>query len=174
MIKVSSLFLSTFMGIHGEHFNQHTNMAKSQATFSKKEKEKKRLAKRKEKEEKWEEKKANATKKSFEDMIAYVDENGRITSTPPEKKKQDINLEDIQLGARKEEPVDPADLIRKGTVSYYNDQKGYGFIRDEKTQQSIFFHVNGVVGQVKERDKVSFEIEMGPKGPNGVRVTVVK
>jgi hypothetical protein len=59
-------------------------MAKSKATFGKKEKEKNRLKKRKEKEEKKAERKANSNKgKSFEEMLAYVDENGTITSTPP-------------------------------------------------------------------------------------------
>jgi cold shock CspA family protein len=150
-------------------------MAKSQETYSKKEKESKKLKKRKEKEEKKLERKANNNKgKSFEDMIAYVDENGNLSSTPPDpKKRKELNLDDIQLGARKEVAVDPADLIRRGNISFFNEEKGYGFIRDEKSQESIFFHVNGLVGPVKEKDKVSFEVEMGQKGLNAIRVTPV-
>ncbi len=150
-------------------------MAKSQETYSKKEKEIKRLKKRKEKEEKRLERKTNNNKgKSFEDMIAYVDENGQLSDTPPDpKKRKVINLEDIQLGAAKREDVNPADAIRKGSVTFYNDEKGYGFIRDEQSQESIFFHVNGVTGTVKEKDKVTFEVEMGQKGLNAVKVTLV-
>ena len=150
-------------------------MAKSQETYSKREKEQKKLKKRQEKEEKREERKANSSKgKTFEEMLAYVDENGNLSSTPPDpNKRKVINLEDIQLGARKQEVIEPADIIRKGTVTFYNDAKGYGFIKDERSQESIFFHANGLLSQVKERDKVSFEVEMGQKGPNALKVTLV-
>jgi cold shock CspA family protein len=107
-------------------------------------------------------------------MIAYVDENGQLSSTPPDpNKRKVINLEDIQLGARKIEAVEPADLIRKGNVTFFNSEKGYGFIKDERSQESVFFHVNGLVSQVKERDKVTFEVEMGQKGMVAVKVTLV-
>lgn len=74
---------------------QHSqvNMASSQETFSKKEREKKRLKKKKDKVEKKEERQANAQKgQSLEDMMVYVDENGNLTSTPPDprKRKQSI------------------------------------------------------------------------------------
>lgn len=149
-------------------------MSKSQETYSKKEKEKKKQQKRKEKDEKREERKANSKKgKSFEDMIAYVDENGQLSSTPPDpNKRKVINLEDIQLGARKEEAIDPADVVRKGIITYFNEAKGYGFIKDERSQDSVFFHVNGLISQVKERDKVNFETEMGQKGMMAVKVTL--
>lgn len=150
-------------------------MSKSQETYSKKEKEKKKLKKRKDKEEKREERKANSNKgKSFEEMLAYVDENGNLSSTPPDpSKRKIINIEDIQLGARKEQAVEPADLIRKGTVTFFNENKGYGFIRDERSQESVFFHVNGLTTQVKEKDKVSFEVERGQKGLNAVKIALV-
>ena len=150
-------------------------MAKSQQTYTKKEKEKKKLKKRQDKEEKRIERKANSNKgKSFEEMLAYVDENGNLSSTPPDpSKRKIINLEDIQLGARKEQVVEPADLIRKGNITFYNEAKGYGFIRDERSQESIFFHVNGVMQQVKEKDKVSFEVERGLKGLNAVKITLL-
>ena len=75
-------------------------MASSQETFSKKEREKKKLKKKKDKEEKKEERQANAKKgMSLDDMIAYVDENGNLTSTPPDpRKKKTINTEDIPVG----------------------------------------------------------------------------
>jgi hypothetical protein len=66
-------------------------MGKSSETFSKKEKEKKKIKKRKDKEEKKEERKAMAPKgQSLEDMFVYVDEDGNITSTPPDPKKKKI------------------------------------------------------------------------------------
>jgi cold shock CspA family protein len=147
-------------------------MGRSQETYSKKENEKKKIQKRKEKQERKEERKANSNKgKSFEDMLAYVDENGQLTSTPPDPNKRKVlNLEDIQLGAKQEVAVDPADKIRTGVVISYNDSKGYGFIKDLSSQESIFFHVNGLLNEVKERDKVTFETEQGKKGLNAIKV----
>jgi cold shock CspA family protein len=149
-------------------------MAKSQATSSKKDKEKKRQMRRKDKEQKRDERKANSSKgKSFEDMLAYVDENGRITSTPPDPmKKKTIIADDIQIGVPKRAEVEPGELIRKGTVTFFNDSKGYGFIRDLDTQESIFVHINGLVNPIKENDRVTFEVEMGQKGPNAVNVKI--
>ncbi len=146
-------------------------MAKSTETFNKKEKEKKRLKKQQEKKERLEERKANATKgKSLEDMLAYVDENGNITSTPPDPtKKKKINAEDIQIGVAKQEAVE-LDPVRQGKVTFFNESKGYGFIRDDQTQESIFVHINGLTQPVKENDKVTFETEMGQKGLNAIRV----
>ncbi|MEO8414569.1 MAG: cold shock domain-containing protein [Ginsengibacter sp.] len=147
-------------------------MSKSQETWNKKEREKKKQKSRKDKEEKKQERKENAKEgKSFDDMLAYIDENGNLSSTPPDPaKKKRINLEDIQIGVPKQGPVDPADAIRKGTVTFFNESKGYGFIKDQETQESIFVHANGLLNQVKENSKVTFEVEMGPKGPGAVRV----
>src|SRR5688572_4438238 len=122
-------------------------MGRSQETFNKKENEKKRAKKKQDKEQKKEERKANAAKgQSLDDMMAYVDENGNISSTPPDptKKKKVINQEDIQIGVPKQEDLAPVDTVRKGTVTFFNDSKGYGFIKDHETQESIFVHVNGL------------------------------
>ena len=107
-------------------------------------------------------------------MMAYVDENGNITSTPPDplKKKTIIKEEDIVLGARNNVEIDPADLIRKGKVTFFNDSKGYGFIKDLQSQESIFVHINALTTPIKENDKVTFEVERGLKGLNAVRVKV--
>lgn len=148
-------------------------MARSQATFGKKENEKKRLKKRMDKAERKEERQANAKNGgNLDEMLAYVDEDGNITSTPPDptRKKKEIKVEDITLGARKQEEEDPADLIRQGTVSFFNESKGYGFIKDQKSGESIFVHANGLIDQIKENSKVTFETEMGQKGLNAVRV----
>ena len=151
-------------------------MGKSQETFNKKEKEKKRLKKKQDKEQKKEERKANSDKgKPIDEMMAYVDEEGNITSTPPDptKKKTVIKTEDIEIGISRQAAIDPADLIRKGTVTFFNESKGYGFIKDLESQDSIFVHVNGLEDEIKEGDKVSFETEKGQKGLNAVKVKLV-
>ena len=150
-------------------------MAKSQEKFGKKEKEKKKIQKQKEKEEKREERKANSKKgASLDEMMAYVDENGNISSTPPDpSKRRVVNQEDIVLGVPKQAEPDPADLIRTGTVTFFNDAKGFGFIKDSTTQESIFVHVNNLSQAIKENDKVTFEVEKGMKGPIAVRVSII-
>jgi cold shock CspA family protein len=146
-------------------------MAKSQETFSKKEKEKLKLKKRKEKEEKKAERKANAVKGGdLEDMMAYVDENGNLTSTPPDPKKKRVNnVEDMVIGVQRQ-VAEAVEIQRKGIVSFFNESKGYGFIKDLKNQESVFVHINGLVEKIKEGDKVNFEIEMTHKGASAVRV----
>lgn len=150
-------------------------MGRSQETFSKKENDKKKLKKRKDKEEKKEERKANSNKgKGLEDMMAYIDENGNISSTPPDPKKmRTINHEDIQLGVPKHEEVE-VEVVRTGVVTFFNESKAYGFIKDQKTQESVFVHINGLLEPVRENDKVTFEVEKGQKGMNAVRVKKLK
>ena len=151
-------------------------MGRSQETFSKKEKEKKKLKKRQDNEQKKEDRKTNSNKgKALDDMLAYVDEFGNISSTPPdpEKKKKQVEQAEIQIGVSRQEPADPADLIRKGTVTFFNTSKGYGFIKDHETQESVFVHQNSLTGPIKENDKVTFEVEQGHKGPSAVSVKVI-
>ncbi len=146
-------------------------MAKSQQTFNKIEKEKKKLKKREDKQKKKIERKANSNKgNGLDSMIAYVDENGYLTDTPPDpSKKKKIKAENIEIGVpkREKEEFDP---IRKGKVAFFNDSKGYGFINDDETQERYFVHVNGLINEVKENDRVTFELERGQKGMNAVRV----
>ena len=150
-------------------------MAKSQATYSKKENEKKRLKKQKDKQEKKEERQSNAKKGlALEEMFAYVDENGNISSTPPDpKKKKVFNIEDVQIAITRQEDIIDENPVKKGTVTFFNESKGYGFIKNTETQDSIFVHANGLVTQIKEGDKVTFEVEMGQKGPTAVKVSKV-
>ncbi len=145
-------------------------MGRSQETFNKKEKEKKRLKKKQEKLEKRAERKANAKKSTFESMMGYVDEFGNITDTPPDPmKKKKVNAESIELGVPKREK-EPLITERKGSVEFFNDSKGYGFIKESDTHEKYFFHVNGLIDEVEENDKVIFELEKGQKGMNAVRV----
>jgi len=151
-------------------------MAKSQESFNKKEKEKKRRKRKKEKQERREARKAQKAeggKKSFEEQLMYVDENGNLTSTPPDpSKKIKVKLEDIEISVPQKEHVE-VDPIRKGRVNFFNDDKGFGFIVDDETRDSIFVHINNVEDSIQENDKVQFEVEMGMKGPNAVRVKLI-
>jgi cold shock CspA family protein len=146
-------------------------LGRSTETFSKKEKEKARLKKSKDKKEKAEERKANAGKgKSLEDMMAYIDEHGNITSTPPDpSRKIKINAEDVQIGVAKQQDL-PHDTIRNGVVSFFNESKGYGFIKDLQTQESIFVHINALTEPLKENNMVTFETEQGQKGLSAINV----
>ncbi len=148
-------------------------MSKSKETYNKKEIEKRKAQKKKEKVQRAEERKANKKSSSLEDMLAYVDEHGNISSTPPDPtKKLEIKEEDILLGARKIE-VNEADNVREGRVIFFNNSKGYGFIKDQKSQESIFVHSNGLLHPIKDNDKVTFETERGPKGLNAIKVKVM-
>lgn len=148
-------------------------MAKSQESINKKEKETKRFKKQKEKLLKSEERKKNSQGGGLDNMIAYVDEFGKLTSTPPDPtKKVAVSLESIKIGvSRREEEEVPA--IRTGRIDFYNDQKGFGFIKETGTQEKYFVHVNGLLDEVKENDMVTFELERGLKGLNAVRVKKV-
>jgi cold shock CspA family protein len=148
-------------------------MAKSKETFNKKEKEKKRLKQKQEKREKMEERKANSKGKSFDDMLAYVDENGNISATPPDPRmKKVFNVEEIQIGVPKIE--DEPEMENEGVVNYFNESKGFGFIIHKTTGERIFFHVNQLVERVAENDKVSFQVENGPRGLSAVNITKTK
>jgi len=147
-------------------------MAKSKESFNKQELEKKKAKQKQEKQERKEARKATNKGKSLEDMLAYVDEDGNITSTPPDpSKKKEINLEDIQLGVpRQEAEAEPADGLRRGVVKFFNESKGYGFIIDQRTQESVFVHIRQLMEPIKEKDKVVFEVEQGQKGPSAINV----
>ena len=150
-------------------------MARSTETFNKKENEKKKAKKLQDKREKAEERKANSSKgKSLEDMMAYVDEYGNITSTPPDpNKKSKIKSEDIQISVARQEHIEE-ERQRKGVITHFNESKGYGFIKDSVSQDSIFVHVNASKDLLREGDKVEFETEQGQKGLNAILVKVIK
>jgi len=148
-------------------------MGRSQESFNKKDVRNRKEKKRKEKEKKRLARK-EGEKNSLDDMIAYVDENGMIVSEPPDPtKKKDVKVEDIVIGVPKREEIFE-DPIRKGTVTYYNDSKGYGFIKDSVSQESIFVHANNFLEDITMGNTVNFEVEQGQKGPVAVRVKIFK
>ncbi len=140
-------------------------------SWNKKEREKKKQKNKRDKADKMKERKEGTVKgKGIDDMMAYVDENGNISATPPDPNKRiEVKLEDIVIGVpeyvRSEE-----DQFRTGRISFFNQEKGFGFIKDLVSQESIFVHINNLPGPVKESDKVVFEIQNGPRGPMAVNV----
>lgn len=140
-------------------------------TFSKKEKEKRKQQKKKEKEQRKAERQANAKSgAALEDMMAYVDENGNISTTPPDPtKKKVIKESDIVIGSRNIPGLE-VNPVRKGKVTYLNESKGYGFIRDLQSGESIFVHVNSMLTPVKENDIVSFQTESSVRGLAAIAV----
>ncbi|MDN3723578.1 cold shock domain-containing protein [Aequorivita sp. SDUM287046] len=148
-------------------------MAKSQQTYNKKEKEKAKQKKREEKQKKKEARKADKTQGS--DFV-YVDFDGNLVDTPPDPSmKVEIDAEDIVLGIP---PKDESDReafnpVRKGTVSFYDSSKGFGFIIDNENNEKYFTHVSGIIDEISENDAVSFELEKGQRGMNAVKVTKV-
>jgi cold shock CspA family protein len=149
-------------------------MAKSNETFNKKEKEKKRKKKLEDKKEKAAERKANSGKgKGLEDMMAYVDENGNITSSKPKSTQPKmIELADVPIATPKK-VEDAEDPLKSGVISFYNTSKGFGFIRNAKSGENIFFHVNQLSYPAQENDKVNYLTEKGPKGLIAIKINKV-
>ena len=147
-------------------------MAKSQQTFNKLEKEKKRLKKREDKRKKMEARKAEAAENGTQGIqFAYVDHNGNLVDTPPDPEdKIETEADNIVLGVPKKEDMPEPDPIRKGKVSFYDSSKGFGFIIDAEDSEKYFCHVSGLIDEITENDKVQFELEKGMKGLNAVRV----
>lgn len=145
-------------------------MAKS-VSYNKRDIEKKKQEKRLEKQKRKEERKANAGSGSLDDMIAYVDENGVITDTPPDPvKKQEIDIDNIVVSTpKKEDIVEP---VLKGRVEYFNPDKGYGFIKNAANMDKYFFHISSAPASIDEGDKVTFELERGKKGMNAVNIVI--
>jgi cold shock protein len=63
--------------------------------------------------------------------------------------------------------------MNKGTVKFFNDAKGFGFILEDESEKEHFVHVSGLIDEIREGDKVEFELEEGKKGLNAVRVKVL-
>lgn len=143
--------------------------------WSKRDREKKKQQARKEKEEKKRERKENARDgNDLSEMMAYLDENGNLTSVPPDpSKRREISLDEIQIGVPKMEDRNPEDQYEKGIITFFNDEKGFGFIRDLRTKQSIFVHSKQLAGPVQLNDKVRFIIGKGQKGPEAMEVSLI-
>ncbi len=60
--------------------------------------------------------------------------------------------------------------MNKGIVKFFNESKGYGFIKDEESSKEYFVHANGLVDEIRQDDEVTFDLEEGRKGINAVNV----
>lgn len=143
-------------------------------SFTKRDLEKKKQEKRLAKQQKKEERKTGGTA-SFEDMIAYVDENGRISNTPPiaSDKPQEVDMSTIAISTPRRED-EPIELIHEGRVEHFNLSKGYGFVKDLKNTEKYFFHISGLIDSVVENNIVTFELERGSRGMNAVKIQLKK
>jgi CspA family cold shock protein len=63
--------------------------------------------------------------------------------------------------------------MNKGTVKFFNESKGYGFITEDENNKEHFLHVSGLIDEVREGDAVEFELQEGKKGLNAVNVRVI-
>ncbi len=62
----------------------------------------------------------------------------------------------------------------QGTVKFFNETKGFGFIRPINSNEDLFVHSSGLIDKIRENDKVEFEQERGKKGMNAVRVKAIR
>ena len=103
-----------------------------------------------------------------QDEFVYVDFNGNFTDTPPDPaEKEQISLDSIVISPTKKDDVD--DRIN-GKVTFYDDEKGFGFIKNPFNQDSYFFHFSECPDQLTVGDKVEFELIKGEKGMNAVKI----
>ncbi|HLT72073.1 MAG TPA: cold-shock protein [Cyclobacteriaceae bacterium] len=63
--------------------------------------------------------------------------------------------------------------MKEGTVKFFNNTKGFGFIKPTDSAEDIFVHESGLIDEIRENDKVKFEVERGRKGLNAVNVEVI-
>ena len=63
--------------------------------------------------------------------------------------------------------------MEKGSVKFFNPEKGYGFIKFDNSDQEIFVHKSGLIDNIRDNDNVEFDVEQGLKGPNAVNVRVI-
>ena len=63
--------------------------------------------------------------------------------------------------------------MQEGTVKFFNETKGFGYIKPSNGGQDIFVHVSGLIDEIRENDKVTYEVQNGKKGLNAVNVKVI-
>ena len=63
--------------------------------------------------------------------------------------------------------------MKKGTVKFFNNSKGFGFIKQEDSNEEIFVHSSGLIDEIRENDKVKFDVKEGKKGLNAINVELI-
>jgi len=64
-------------------------------------------------------------------------------------------------------------MQKEGTVKFFNNQKGFGFISQNEDKSEIFVHASGLIDEIRENDLVQYDITEGKKGPNAINVKVI-
>ena len=110
--------------------------------------------------------------RSFEDMLAYVDENGVLHTTPQDvKPKEEIDASQIEISVPRQSEIEEEEPM-SGRVEYFTASKGYGFIKDAAGSEKYFFHITNAPAGIAEGDRVTFELERGTRGMNAVRIVI--
>lgn len=147
-------------------------MGRSRETYGKKEVRNKKEKKRKAKEERKQARKEQG-KSGLDEMIAYVGQDGELLDEPIDPKdKEVIDVNDIEISIPKAAELTEEEKLRKGVVTFFNEEKGYGFIRDTKTNESFFVHINNTNEDIAKNNLVSFETQKEPRGMVAVNVSV--
>ena len=140
-------------------------------TLGKREREKLKQTKRQDKQKKKEERLSGGSR-SFEDMLAYVDENGVLHTTPQDvKPKEEIDASQIEISVPRQSEIEEEEPM-SGRVEYFTASKGYGFIKDAAGSEKYFFHITNAPAGIAEGDRVTFELERGTRGMNAVRIVI--
>ncbi|RAJ08340.1 cold shock CspA family protein [Chitinophaga skermanii] len=142
-------------------------------SFSKKANQNKRAKAKEDKAAKMRDRKLNNNKgKGLEDMLAYIDENGNLSSKPP-KETTEFEIDASDMTVKEITPNAPKDTANTGIVSFYNSAKGFGFISVKGSSDRIFFHNRNLLQPVQENDHVTFEVERTARGNSAVDVKKV-
>ena len=64
-------------------------------------------------------------------------------------------------------------IMKEGKVKFFNESKGFGFIKDNESEKEYFVHVSGLIDEIRENDEVTFELKEGKKGLNAVNVKLL-
>ena len=64
-------------------------------------------------------------------------------------------------------------IMSKGTVKFFNETKGFGFIKEDDSNKEHFVHISGLIDEIREGDEVEFDLQEGRKGMNAVNVKVI-
>lgn len=140
-------------------------------TYAKKDRESKKAKVKRDKADKKEQRKLNNNKgKSLDEMMAYVDIDGNLTSEPPDMRTP---KETTRTNPGAALPVYDPEQMRSGSVVFFDDAKRYGFINDSKSGESIFVLGRNAAFKIKKGDHVSFYKERGSKGFIAVNVQLI-